>query len=276
MSLTRKHAAQLGHETRQILEQGRYTNEKGEVVEIATLLDRAVRGTCSYPPECPLPQFNASVKDTQIEVRNETTLNAARRLLEGGHRPAALNCASARHPGGGFLSGARAQEESLARSSGIYACLTGNPMYDRHSALGDPMYTDYAIYSPEVPVFRKDDGTLLEQPYLWAFITSPAVNAKVVLERDRSAGPRIREAMAGRIAKVLSIAAIHQHDALVLGAWGCGVFGNDCAEVADLFHEALFGRFRGIFARVIFAVVDWSVERRFIGPFEERFGLPGA
>jgi uncharacterized protein (TIGR02452 family) len=82
--------------------------------------------------------------------------------------------------------------------------------------------------------------------------------------------------MAGRVAKLLSVAAIHQHDALVLGAWGCGVFGNDCAEVADLFHKALFGRFRGIFARVIFAVVDWSVERRFIGPFGERFGLPGA
>ena len=52
-----------------------------------------------------------------------------------------------------------------------------------------------------------DDGALLEQSYLCAFITCPAVNAKVVLERDRSRRPHIQEAMRARILKVLAIAA---------------------------------------------------------------------
>jgi len=88
-----------------------------------------------------------------------------------------LNFASATHPGGGFLSGARAQEEYLARSSGLYACIRDNPMYAFHRSRSDPHYTNYAVYSPEVPVFRSDDGSLLDEPYTVGIITSPAVNA---------------------------------------------------------------------------------------------------
>jgi uncharacterized protein (TIGR02452 family) len=261
----------MGREAVRILEAGCYATGAGDVVEIGELLQHAVAGTCSYPPGSSLSEVKAGEHQTRIEVVNETTLAAAMGLIEAGHRPAALNFASARHPGGGFRGGARAQEESLARASGLYACLVGNPMYALHDGLRDALYTDYAIYSPAVPVFRAEDGTLLPAPYLVAFITSPAVNAKVVLQRDRSRRPAIRAAMAARIQKVLAIAAAHGHDAVVLGAWGCGVFGNDCREVAELFHHALSNRFRGVFRRVVFAVVDWSEEQRFIGPFLKAF-----
>jgi len=72
--------------------------------------------------------------------------------------------------------------------------------------------------------------------------------------------------------RVLAIAAIHGHEALVLGAWGCGVFGNDGREIAELFRAALDGPFAAMFSEVVFAVTDWSPQRRFIGPFEEVFG----
>jgi uncharacterized protein (TIGR02452 family) len=73
---------------------------------------------------------------------------------------------------------------------------------------------------------------------------------------------------------VLTIAAAHGHDALVLGAWGCGVFGNDTQEIAELFHSALSYHFQGVFTRIVFAVLDWSEERRFIGPFQRLFARP--
>lgn len=272
MQMNRKRASELGRETVAIIEAGRYTTAVGEDVEIGRLVQQAVNDTKSYPPGCNLPMPTSLDRTRSIEVANETTLVAARRLVDAGYQPAALNFASAKHPGGGFLSGARAQEESLARSSALFACLDGNEMYDFHRARRDPMYTDYAIYSPDVPVIRADDGNLLDEPYLCSFITCPAVNAKVVLDRDSSRRAEIREAMQTRVAKVLAIAAIHGHEALVLGAWGCGVFGNNGREIAELFRDALTGQFRGIFSKVIFAVTDWSPERRFIRPFEQVFG----
>ncbi len=276
MLMNRSTAGTLGRETVRILEAGRYTNLAGEMVEIADAVARSVAGTCSYPPDASLPGVPLGDRTTRFEVENESTLAAARRLVREGHRPVALNFASAKHPGGGFLGGARAQEESLARSSGLYACINGNPMYEFHRRHGDAMYTDYAIYSPDVPVFRDDDGTLLTRPCLCSLITSPAVNAKAVLKQGRRRRTEIREAMDRRVRKVLAIAAAQEHEALVLGAWGCGVFGNDCAVVAELFRRALAYHFRGVFARVVFAVLDWSEERRFIGPFERLFRASSA
>lgn len=273
MSMHRTRAAQLGQDTVRILEAGHYVAENGDAVEIADLVRRAVQGTVSYSPDYALPAVNPGTEQARIEVTNETTLAAAARLVLDGHRPVALNFASAKHPGGGFLSGARAQEESLARSSALYACLAGNPMYEFHKAQADPMYSSYAIYSPDVPVFRTDEGALLPTPFVCSFITCPAVNAEVVLQRDSSRRPQIRAAMEERTARVLNIAATHGHQALILGAWGCGVFGNDCREIAELFHHTLMEDFRGVFERVIFAILDWSEDRHFIGPFREVFGV---
>ncbi len=154
----------------------------------------------------------------------------------------------------------------------LYACLLGREMYEHHRPTRGGMYTAWVIYSPGVPVIRDEAGALLRDPFEVSFLTSPAPNAGVVLERDPSRRPEITEAMRERIDKVLAVAAHHGHDALVLGAWGCGVFRNDPTEVAGLFGEALEGRFAGAFARVVFAVLDSSEERRFIGPFDRRFG----
>jgi len=180
----------------------------------------------------------------------------------------ALNFASATHPGGGFLAGARAQEESLCWSSGLYACLSDHPVYAFHQAQGDPLHTDYVIYSPAVPVFRSDEGALLPEPWPLAFITSAAPLA-TALPAGRNS--EIEPAMLGRIAKVLAVGLAHGHESIVLGARGCGAFGNDGDVVARLFHEALDGPFRGCYRKVEFAILDWSEEGRFIGPFQRAF-----
>src|SRR5262249_47012419 len=191
-----------------------------------------------------------------------------------GHRVAALNFASAKNPGGGFLKGARAQEESLARASGLYAMLLGDPMYDHHRSRNDPMYTTWVIYSPDVPVFRLDEGQLLDEPYFCSFLTSPAVNVGALRHRDRR-GDEARRVMQERVERVLAVAALHGHEALVLGAWGCGVFKNDPAQIAELFQTALAAWFRGAFTHVVFAVLDSSAEQRSLGAFEEVFGPVG-
>jgi hypothetical protein len=124
-----------------------------------------------------------------------------------------------------------------------------------------------------VPVIRDDEGRLLEQPVYSAFITAPAVNAGVVLQRDPSRRREIRSTMATRIAGVLGIAALKGHDALVLGAWGCGVFRNDPQEIAELFRDALTGPYRSVFSRIVFAIFDRSPDRSPLGGLSAR--LPG-
>jgi uncharacterized protein (TIGR02452 family) len=268
MSTSRNRAAQIAQDTVAIVAAGQYTNPAGRVISIRHLIDAAKGGTVSYPPDASLPKVVPSGRATRFEVTNETTLAAARRLVGEGHRVVALNFASARHPGGGFLNGARAQEESLCRASALYECINGNPMYAYHAPLRGGMYTNYAIYSPDVPVFKDDDGNLLDEPYLCGFITAPAVNAGVLGDDERN---RVRGEMEARVRKVLAIAAGHGHDAAVLGAWGCGVFKNDPVMIAGLFRESLSTGFAGAFDRVIFAVLDFSPAEATIGPFRQRF-----
>jgi uncharacterized protein (TIGR02452 family) len=267
-TIDRRKAAIIARETIQALEAGHYTNAAGEVVDISDPLHRAVEGTITYPPGAALSRHPAGSASTTFAVTNETTLAAARRLVGEGFRTAALNFASARHPGGGFLNGARAQEESLCRSSGLYFCIRGNPMYAHHAGQTGGFYSNYALHSPNVPVFREDDGTWLARPYLCSFVTAPAVNAGAVRPDQRGA---IRAEMAQRVVKVLTIMAGQGHDAVVLGAWGCGVFKNDPEVLAELFREVLSVRFHGVFSRVVFAVLDGSEDRQIIGPFQERF-----
>jgi uncharacterized protein (TIGR02452 family) len=269
--MKRSHRAGVAEETLAILRSGQYTNPSGRVVNLGKLLRQAKDGTCSYPPEADLRVPAFPDRSTRIEVVNASTLDAARGLADKGHRVAALNFASAKNPGGGFLNGAQAQEESLARASGLYAMLLDDPMYDHHRSQSDPVYTTWVIYSPDVPVFRTEEGRLLDEPYFCSFLTSPAVNAGALRHRDRR-GDEIRRVMQERVERVLAVAALHGHEVLVLGAWGCGVFRNDPGQVAELFRDALAGRFRGAFTRVVFAVLDPSDEGRSVGPFEQVFG----
>jgi uncharacterized protein (TIGR02452 family) len=95
-----------------------------------------------------------------------------------------------------------------------------------------------------------------------------------VLQRDPARRGSIGPTMAARIRKVLTIGAVHDHTAIVLGAWGCGAFGNDSPEIAALFHQALMGEFRGIYETILFAILDFSENQRFIEPFRSVFGSP--
>jgi len=262
----------MAEETLSILETGEYQTPTGAPVSVAEPLRRSFEETYEYGPDEAPPSPPPGSREARIEVVNETTLAGARALVEEGHDVMVLNFASAKNPGGGFLGGAEAQEEFLARSSGLFACLRDRPMYALHRSMKDCLYTSAMLYSPGVPVFRDDAGALLEEPYTAAFVSAPAVNAGVVLERDPGRAREVRETMRQRIEKVLAIAAEHDHDALVLGAWGCGVFRNDPEEIAGLFAAALRGRFAGVFARVRFSVLDRSPDERYLGPFRAALG----
>ena len=235
-------------------------------VDWSVLVRNAYNKKESISPQAGLPDFKANdFLETRIQVTNETTLLATKRFVDAGLKPLVLNLANGVNPGGGFLHGAIAQEESLCRSSALYHTLLGDAMYEAHRKRPLPDSTEWAIYSPEVPVFRTDDGITIEQPWLMNVLTCAAPYAPTV-GRLQSA-----ELLRLRINRVLSIARAYSYSSLVLGAWGCGAFGNDAVLTAQHFRTALEGEFNGAFSDIVFAITDWSPERKFFGPFSEVF-----
>jgi uncharacterized protein (TIGR02452 family) len=274
--MSRQQRAAVAAETVRILRDGDYIAPSGRRVDLRADVEAAVAGTRLYlPDELSLQAEPTAGLETSIEVTGESTLAATRRLAATTHgEVVALNFASAHHPGGGFLGGASAQEESLARASGLYACLQAAPdFYRYHRANRDPLYSDRVVYSPSVPVFRDDAGGLLEEPYRVAILTAAAPNAGVLLEREPGRLVQVRAALRARSAKVLAAAHRHGHRVLVLGAWGCGVFDNDPEDTASAFAEQLLGgAFTGRFAWVVFAVLDPTPGRRIHEAFARTFG----
>lgn len=274
--------ARIAQETLAILEEGQYINGYDRRVSINEDLKRAIQGSVLYRPN-ELPALREQVRQLQaapksaaakIEVTGETTLAAASRLVvdEGRTDVVCLNFASAKNPGGGFLGGSQAQEESLARATGLYPCISQmNEMYDHNRKLRTCLYSDYMIYSPGVPVIRDDEDRLLAQYYTTSFITAPAVNAGVVKERGQADDQQIESVMKERIRYILDVAAMNGHRTLVLGAYGCGVFRNDPVDVARYFHDVLVQEnFRQSFEQIVFAVLDRSAGQRILKAFQEQ------
>ncbi len=270
LGMSHHDAAVLGRSAVETASAGHYVNGAGKRVDWSREVRNACAARKSIPPDALLPAHEpVSFPETHIQVTNETTLGAALRFTESGLKPLALNFANGIQPGGGFLVGARAQEEVLCRSSALYSTLAGDPMYDAHRKRPRPDATDWAIYSPDVPVFRTDAGTELDRPWLLSILTCAAPYAPEIGQ------PESGDLLEKRIRRVLAIARAYGHTALVLGAWGCGAFANDVRRTAADFRAALANEFDGAFSDIVFAITDWSPERRFLGPFRDVFAAAG-
>lgn len=172
-----------------------------------------------------------------------------------------MNFASPVHPGGGYLEGSGAQEECLCRESTLYESLlspASRPFYEINRSSRDPVESDAMILSPHVEVFRYGP----EKRYAFRF---PSVKTAVLsvpapnLQGKAHGQPRalIRETVCRRIRNFLACAAFYGYSSLTLGAWGCGVFGHDPADMAASFYEVLYReQWASLFADIRFAVYD--------------------
>ena len=266
LDIPRDVAAALGRSAVNATRDGRYVTRAGQEVVWRDAVQAACTAKRTVAPDATLPRAERSAfTETSVQVTNETTLGASRRLVARGLRPLALNFANGVHPGGGFLGGARAQEEVLCRSSALHQTLIDDAMYREHRKRPQPDSTEWAIYSPDVPVFRMDDGVELTHPWLLSFITCAAPYAPVIGQ------PQAGDLLQKRIHRVLAIARAFGHATLVLGAWGCGAFKNDPYRTATDFRQALENNFGGAFSDIVFAITDWSPDRKFLGPFRDVF-----
>ncbi|HEY4460622.1 MAG TPA: TIGR02452 family protein [Pseudonocardiaceae bacterium] len=105
-------------------------------------------------------------------------------------------------------------------------------------------------------MFRDERYQLLTASVPVTFIVSAAPNTGQLAQR------------------VLAVAVQSGVDDFVLGAWGCGVFGNSPADVARAFatHLRPAGRCASAFDRVVFAVYERSRDRATLAAFRAVFG----
>ncbi len=266
LDIPRQQALVFGKTAVDAARNGYYFDAAGAKVDWSDAVDSACRTKRSISPDEVLQsKAFADFDGTTIQVTNETTMAAAQRMIRAGLRPLALNFANGVNPGGGFLHGARAQEEAICRSSCLYQTLLGDPMYDAHRERELPDSTDWAIYSPNVPIFRSDEGDELSQPWLLSILTCAAPYAPEIGQ------PESGDLLEKRINRVLEIARCLGYTSMVLGAWGCGAFGNDIKRTASDFRSSLESDLGRAFSDIVFAIADWSAERRFLGPFRDVF-----
>ncbi|MCR5886572.1 TIGR02452 family protein [Hymenobacter sp. J193] len=261
--MNREQRQEIARQTLHALKQGSYQTATGTQVDIGNWQRTAEAESRLYRPQeaaallTPKGSDDAATKPAEVRIYHATTLAAAADLASQYQRVTCLNFASARNPGGGFLGGSQAQEESLARSTGLYPCIAQFTEMYQHNAHLNGLYSDYLIYSPGVPVLLTDEGECLTEPYQVDIITAPAVNAGALRRNNPELLDQLVPTMQRRIQQVLAVAAQNGSEALVLGAWGCGVFGNDPAQMAELFAEALAEpAVRNQFRRIDFAVFD--------------------
>lgn len=266
----------IARDTLAALEKGGYQTQTGRWIDFAAWQREAVSNSALLDAEAigrrPLPE-PASPAD--IAVTDESAMAAMARLAGAGCEDiGCLNFASAKNPGGGFLNGAQAQEEALARSSGLYPALLANPAYyERNRARRSALYLDLLQVAPGVPFFRDDEGGWLENPYRATVITAPAPNAGAVEQNEPESLGVLPEVLARRAELVLRLAASEGIRHLVLGAWGCGVFRNDPRLVAQTFARLLDqkGPWRSCFSSVIFAVYDRLAGQPVLNAFQRVF-----
>ncbi len=263
----------IARETLKIMEQGYYEYE-GKRIDIRSDMDASIRGSVLITPaqgaellEKCSQKSSSGIPDERVE--NLSTVDAIRKLArEGKNSIGVLNFASAKNPGGGFINGAMAQEESLAASGTLYRTLTAHEEYYRSNrAQTSMMYTDHAIYSPDVTFFRSGNFQLVETPVKASVLTLPAVNMGQVLLKGEDTAEAAR-VMRRRMALALAVFAEKGAKNLVLGAYGCGVFRNDPHQIAAWWQELLSEGMGGYFDSVFHAVLDHSRNGDCIKAFE--------
>lgn len=245
-----------------------YIGSSGQKTQLglAHMLRPAVE-TVHHTPQTtpPIQPSRGAAPGTRVSVESIDCVEAGLRMQDQKMNPVVLNMANAEHPGGGYLSGAGAQEENLCRRSAYCLALEApEPLYGLirqrkrdHYPLGD----EDGLYTPNVLVLRASEDAgygWLPHPRYLSFVAVAAIDRpRVTRDRPPRLAPPERTLTAAKIRMILRIALFHRHDALVLSALGCGAFGNPPADVAAVFYEVLSEpEFHGAFREIVFAILD--------------------
>mmetsp|Transcript_173280 Transcript_173280/g.555758 ORF Transcript_173280/g.555758 Transcript_173280/m.555758 type:complete len:804 (+) Transcript_173280:54-2465(+) len=199
----------------------------------------------------------------QVSVENRDILQVSQELCGSGCRVGVLNMASAWHPGGGFRSGAGAQEENLHRRSDAVR------FTDEQRSQFYPIPQDACLLSRSVTVLRgteADGYPFLDQPFQVSMISCAAPHGPRLTGDLRYRDVLDEAAMRTKIELIVEAGVRAECDALALSAFGCGAFGNPPEVVAEMFREVLSTHSDKI-RHVVFCILNDHNSGRWHNPF---------
>lgn len=213
-------------------------------------------------------------KAGSVSVKNESTVKTIFDIGDNDKKIGVLNFASAYNIGGGFESGAMAQEEALAYCSNLAYIQSeekeGLQYYKENKKLNYPIYTD-GMLTGTVTFFRDENFNFVKRPIKSLVITAPAVNVSA-LRNKGDLNVSVPDIMYNRMKYILELFVLNKCTDIILGAFGCGVFGNNPYDIAEIWKKLLYrAGFIKCFNSVIFSVLDNSKEKININSFKEKF-----
>ena len=240
-----------------------------EKARLAPAHMHAFSRTQPAPPLPPLAEASAAASSSSppplLVTAELDTCSCAMALETVGLRPAALNLANEYSCGGAWEGGGGSQEEDVFRSSSLPLSLWPHrrandgrlAQYDGRLPRRAPLYpwSDAAVvYSPEVLLLRagRKRFAASEAPTV-SMISAAAQDLRS--GRHHHQGPFDAEWTRQKCRSILWAAVRYGHDALVLGALGCGAFHNPPDAIAAAFAELLAGEFANRFRVVVFGVI---------------------
>ena len=259
------------HNTISLVNQGYYITEAGDYVKFPDMTPMQ-KGSTFYREEFRVDHIPALEVETTIIVRNVDCLDEGVRLVRDGYNPAILNMASRRIPGGGVMTGAGAQEESLFRRTNLFRSLykftdeyAGKGWYDNYITPAPkrfryPLDRNFGgVYTPGALLFRENERCgykLMNSPERLSFIAVAGISHPQLSDSNHLAYNMI-EGTKNKMRTILRIGLQKGHDSLVLGALGCGAFRNPPVHIAQLFHEVFEEKeFKNKFRLISFAILD--------------------
>ncbi|MCD8049238.1 MAG: TIGR02452 family protein [Clostridia bacterium] len=237
----RKRNIEILEDTLKITQEGLYIKEEVEVRLRFSLEE--MREIMVFLPEEQSPESESPAGEggnCAFGCENKDALEMAREKCESGAKPLVLNLASATRPGGQVRSGADAQEEALCRRTSLLLSLeseAAKKYYDYNNARKTRMGSDAVMISPNVEVIKDASGALLDEPFAISVMSCAAPMVRLGLEGMTEL--QYEAMMYKRICDMLYVASSQGYRHLILGAFGCGMYGNDAAVVSDLFYRAI-------------------------------------
>lgn len=206
--------------------------------------------------------LNTNNRNGIVVVVNMTTTKAIREYFNENTDIYALNFASRNNPGGGYTNGASAQEEDLCR---IIPYLHPTLQLAQENEQY-PLYNSEVLYTPNMIIKRKE----IDEQYSLLPTKSNCMVNILSASAPRVVGKCINEQILKDIFEkgiknILLVPFTYNKETwnnghqkiIILGAWGCGAYGNDPTKVAKYFYDVIFNyKFTQLYDKIIFAIPD--------------------